>query len=447
MTDRPVSTCAWLFPLWFVASCAVEEQNPDLNVMDGSSGAGADPASGGSGDAEGGASIGTGGMATGGIGAAASTGAGTGGGTTGGAGGTGGAPIGTGGDPLAATGGSPGGCAVGEEDCGGGCVVLRTNNAHCGSCGTACAAGEQCIEGVCCATLVAPIARADSYVLEFGDTYFAVQAAGGKIIEFRRGSGSNLLTLRGSPGEASYINFGSTLWTSPQSGWNSDSQDNWPPPEATDRGAYNAMVDELQGTITMQSLTLASVGPAVVVTKTFTADRCGGAVHIRYTIRNDGDVAVSLAPWEVTRVHPSGLSFFPAGSVRVLGDTPLQLNELSGVFWFDHATSSVDNGKVSADGAEGWIAHTDGQDLFVKAWSDVLEQDQVDGHGEVEIYDGSGSGYIELEVQGAGSSLAAGGETALDVRWFVRPMPTDAARTAGDAALVESVRQLLADTQ
>jgi hypothetical protein len=65
------------------------------------------------------------------------------------------------------------------------------------------------------------------------------------------------------------------------------------------------------------------------------------------------------------------------------------------------------------------------------------------GHGEVEVYDGTG--YVEIEVQGNHGSVAAGASATLDMRWRVRPMPSGAQRAAGDAGLIAAVDALLAE--
>jgi len=76
-------------------------------------------------------------------------------------------------------------------------------------------------------------------VLEFGNTYFAVQSAGAKLIELRTvDSTNNLLT---GP-EVNPINFGSTLCTSTQSGWE-PTTGAWSPP-TLDSGSYAVSVDE-----------------------------------------------------------------------------------------------------------------------------------------------------------------------------------------------------------
>lgn len=282
--------------------------------------------------------------------------------------------------------------------------------------------------------LVTPIDRGGTYVLEFGDTYFAAQAAGGKVVEFRRGSGTNLLT--GS--SVNDINFGSTLWTSPQSEWG------WPPAVELDSNDYTVTVDEAAGSITMVSQVATSVGPSVSVTKVFSADLVEEAIDISYTITNGGDAQVQLSAWEVTRVQPGGLSFFPAGMRTGQDGDTLTAENMADHFWYDHAANPANDEKLFADGAGGWLAFTDGTDLFVKAWTDVPAGSQAPGDAEVEMYDGTG--YVELEVQGSYDTLstaAPDNTTTLNERWYVRPLPDGAQRAVGDAGLVTAVTELL----
>lgn len=50
------------------------------------------------------------------------------------------------------TGGECGPCPPGKDLCPSGCVDLRTDDENCGACGTACAAGQVCINGECTCT-------------------------------------------------------------------------------------------------------------------------------------------------------------------------------------------------------------------------------------------------------------------------------------------------------
>jgi hypothetical protein len=174
--------------------------------------------------------------------------------------------------------------------------------------------------------------------------------------------------------------------------------------------------------------------------KKFTADVPKGAIVIEYTIKNEDTVAHSWAPWEVTRVPAGGLAFFP-----ILGtpyaNTQLPFTTTTGHLWFDSTPNPAGNFKIFADGNQSYIAHTDGKYLFVKSWTDVPKAQQGPNEGEVEIYDGDT--YLELEVQGSYASIAPGATRVLTVRWYLRAMPTGAARVAGNAALVAAAEALL----
>jgi len=52
----------------------------------------------------------------------------------------------------------------------------------------------------------------------------------------------------------------------------------------------------------------------VAVTKKFTADLATRSIVIDYTMTNKGMSTFQLGHWEVTRVPPDGLTFYPAGT-------------------------------------------------------------------------------------------------------------------------------------
>ena len=56
--------------------------------------------------------------------------------------------------PHADNGASP--CPAGEMRCGGACVDVRVNDAHCGACGGACMSGLRCVDGGCSGSCPAP---------------------------------------------------------------------------------------------------------------------------------------------------------------------------------------------------------------------------------------------------------------------------------------------------
>jgi hypothetical protein len=327
-------------------------------------------------------------------------------------------------------------CTGGLVDCGGTCTDTTTTT-DCGSCGNACYKGDVCSVGQCCGVLVTPVARAGTYVLEFSDLYFEVSPAGGKIVSFRRRSGSNVLTTSA----VNNVNFGATLWTSPQSAWNW-----WPPVPELDSDLYTASVSG--AVITMTSNVAVSRGPRVSVVKTFTANLCAHAIDIDYAVKNEGASSVSLAPWEVARALPGGLTFFPKGSTPATGTLkvgPLpdggayQIDDVGGYYWFDHALRPLAGQKLFADGALGWLAWTNGSDLFVKKWADVPPASQAPGEAEVELYDGTG--YVELETQGPYGIYAPGETKHWSMRWYVQAISGH--RAVGDSTLIAAVNGIV----
>jgi hypothetical protein len=277
--------------------------------------------------------------------------------------------------------------------------------------------------------LVLPIDRGGGkYVLEFGTTYFEVVKAGGRITAYSLG-GTNILTPKGASGPTSTY-FGSTLWASPEYSFVI------PAPDQLDVTDYTVSV--VGATITMTS----AVAPALKISliKKFTVDVPKGAIVIEYGVKNEDTVAHSWAPWEVTRVASGGLAFFP-----ILGTpyaaTQLPYKTTTGYVWFDSTPNPAGNFKIFADGNKSYIAHTDGQYLFVKSWADVPKAQQAPNEGEVEIYDGDT--YVELEAQGPYTNLAPGQTASFTVRWQLRAMPSGAARAVGDAALVAAAEALL----
>ncbi|HEU5074296.1 MAG TPA: hypothetical protein VFU02_08985 [Polyangiaceae bacterium] len=281
--------------------------------------------------------------------------------------------------------------------------------------------------------LAGPIERSGSYVLEFGDLYFAAVAAGGKVVEFKRSGGANVFTTDA----AHETNFGSTLWTAPQVDWE------WPPVPEIDSEPYTVTVDDAAGSITMVSNGVPSVGPNVTVTKVFTANPCDQTVDISYSIANSGTAAASFAAWSVTRVLPGGLSFWGAEE-GLLAGSDLDAEFLTDTYWFDHVVDATGDLKLFSEGNAGYIAFTQGTDLFVEAFSDVPATAHPPDHGEVEVYEDTADGYVELEVVGSYGSIAAGSAATLEMRWYLRPMPDGATRTAGDAALKAAVLDLIA---
>jgi len=145
-------------------------------------------------------------------------------------------------------------------------------------------------------------------VLEFGSLMFTVKPSLGSRVTSLKLDGDELLT--DATENPQY--FGSTLWTSPADDWVVGM---FTPPASIDNGPYTTMVSA-DGIITSTSapFTTPKNNKKFNVTKVFHADLAKQSVIIDYTIKNLGTTPYQLSHWEVTRVFPGGLTFFPTGS-------------------------------------------------------------------------------------------------------------------------------------
>ena len=245
--------------------------------------------------------------------------------------------------------------------------------------------------------------------------------AGGRVTSLRRGVVEVL-----SGRDVDPDNYGSTFWTSPQSDWG------WPPPAEIDRAPY--AVDAGGEAIVMTGAPHPALG--LRVTKRVSVDRARRGFALEYTIHNATDAPKTCAPWEVTRVPPGGLTFFPAGS---LGAGALPLEKRAGAFWFayDGATASrlpADGLKAFATGDRGWLAHAAGGLLFVKRFVQVPREMQAPGEAEIEVY--ANPRYVELEAQGPYATIAPAASVSWTVVWLVREVPRGVRVETGSADLV-----------
>jgi hypothetical protein len=268
------------------------------------------------------------------------------------------------------------------------------------------------------------------YVMAWNDVALEVDPrTGGRVTALRLG-GRNLLTESSvDPG-----NFGSTFWTSPQSVWG------WPPVPEIDHAPYRATI--AGRAIVMRSPRSASLG--VEVEKAIAADRTRGAILFDYRIHNLGDAPLQTAPWQITRVAPGGLTFYPSGEAPY-SPSNLEVRQEAGVTWFDYDRSRItDHQKLFADGREGWIAHVDGDAVLVKTFPVAPRAAHAPGEAQIEIYANPAHTYVEVEVQGAYESVAPGGALAWRVVWLVRHLPPHLPVRIGSEPLLAYVRALVA---
>jgi hypothetical protein len=278
--------------------------------------------------------------------------------------------------------------------------------------------------------------------LSWGSYDFAVDAAhGARVVTFSLAGTNILLTQAAGAAE-----FGATFWPSPQSAWN------WPPIAAIDTSAYTATIQNDVLVLTSAAFTIATGDPEMTIEKRFSVNSGSNVVTIVYSFHNQGTTAVSLAPWEITRVAAGGLTFFPnpAGgpAPRTCSGTfpmPTTSDDESYTFFAD--LSSTGQTKLCAEGGpKGYEAQLSGDLLLVQAWTDVPDAAEAAGEGQDEFYTDPSFTYEEVENQGPYASLAAGSSTQWIVRWTLAKVAgldagVKASSVLDSASLRQSVEQ------
>jgi hypothetical protein len=269
------------------------------------------------------------------------------------------------------------------------------------------------------------------FALTLDEARLEIDAAVGARVTALSLAGRNLLT---GP-EVDPLNFGSTFWTSPQAHWG------WPPIIEIDSAPYEVSSDG--EAIVMKGPPCAALG--VSIQKRFQVDRARGAFVLSYRVVNCGAAPVQVAPWEVTRVQPNGLTFFVTGA-GTYAPTDLPVRESGGVTWVRHDAAVIaGHQKLYADAGEGWIAHVDGDVLFLKTFELVPREVHAPGEAQVEIYASSLHRYVEVEQQGACVGLGVGESLDWRVEWRLRRLPAAVLRevAVGSPVLVHHVRELV----
>ena len=287
---------------------------------------------------------------------------------------------------------------------------------------------------------VKPVLRDGKWAFDFGDVTFEVDPmVGGRITTFKLGA-TNMLV--GSADTMNQYYWGSTLWVSPEA-------TKWmqPPPAELDRNPYTAVATDTS--VTMTSAAYAKLG--ITISKTFSVDTKLGAIVIEYKLNNTTQAAVQMAPWEVTRVFPRGLTFFPKGPTAptLSAGATLPTTEMNNVVWFNYDMAAITkDSKLYADGAEGWVAHAADGLVFIKSYADVTADKLAPKEGDVELYVNTDhpdiKRYVEIEDQGAYGDIAANASVSWKVSWFLRKLPAGVDATPGNAPLAQFVRDTIA---
>ena len=251
----------------------------------------------------------------------------------------------------------------------------------------------------------APSGPSDPHTLKCGHQTMTIDAGkGGKILSLKYDDQEVISQSRFPE------SFGSTFWTSPQKEWN------WPPVPEFDKQAYT--VEEKDGHLIMTSPVSNRLG--FRIRKAFATDEKDGAFVITYSIINESNDTRKVAPWEITRVtNDGGVIFFEAvDSIWPAG--LMNFKDAHGAAWYTPDETN-ENRKVNADGA-GWLAYANKGLLLLKKFDDLKPDAPAPGEAEIQVYVNRGKTYIELESQGAYTTLQPKEQLSWTVRWYLKPI-------------------------
>jgi|GEM_PF-4970664 len=304
-----------------------------------------------------------------------------------------------------------------------------------------------------------PVVLGDGYKITAGPLEVALAPSRGARIRSVKFDGTEILIQdsAGSPG-----NLGSTFWVSPQAHWTATCRSGnnngcWPPPTQHD-GSSTLYTGGLVSADNAVSYT----GAAHTVTgtrlrKTVWANTSDTSISIRYHIVNTLTTKIAYAPWEVTRLAAGGLTFWaksPDDTIRGNGTSGAALiamiKDTLGVKWHKYdSTVSLSGGtpKFWDATSEGWFARVDkSRLLYVKKFVVIPKSKKAPvNENQIEYYTNNNTrSLMEMELQGAFDSIAAGDSIAWDVKWYVRRLPDSIAVTPS-AALLAFARATAAD--
>ena len=279
-------------------------------------------------------------------------------------------------------------------------------------------------------------AEGDSYYLRHGPLRAEiVPDAGGRIGSVQH-QGQDVLLA--DDREVSFF-WGNVFWTSPQSAWG------WPPEPVLDSKPYTVLQQD-------DALILTSAvapGTGYQFVKRYALDSDTGALIIDYQIHNRSNENRTLAPWEITRVPPSGLALFPTGETEFISGqfSPMHTVTLDDITWYEYDSELIESDqKMMTDGAEGWLAYVNNDIALIKQFPDVPAALNVPGEGEIEIYTNAAMTYLEVEQQGPLTELAPGESLSWHVQWHIQALPDGVTAEIGDQALVDWIREQLGVT-
>ena len=267
-----------------------------------------------------------------------------------------------------------------------------------------------------------PELQADgTWLITAGATQMSVRPDHGARIVSYTFDGKEILHMEPTPGLEDMV--GSTCWISPQALWG------WPPPYEADQGKYEAQLEGDKLILTGPVDTTKGNNPfPFQIMKTFKASPGDSSITIIYQIFNRDTVARSFASWEVMRVPPTGITFFPINS-PVYGNMAPAFKVQDGIAWWDFDNNQNHLQKAYADGKDGWMAYYNNQSiLHIKKFEDTPSNFPIDENGiplqmEMEFWANEEKKYLELEKQGRYNEILPGKYAELTMKWYLMKLP------------------------
>lgn len=247
-----------------------------------------------------------------------------------------------------------------------------------------------------------PLNEAEYYDLKVGKASMRIDAANGARITSLRYDTIEVLSQNPMPNM-----YGSTFWTSPQKEWN------WPPVREHDIMRYD--VEKSKGKITMTSQLSKKI--PLRIRKQFSVDKKEKCFVITYSITNEGTEERKVAPWEITRVPAEGTIFFDAPLESIQPAGLMNFVEKDGMKCYDIDQSERQR-KINADG-KGWLGYRNKGLLLMKRFQDLDASQPAPDEAEIQVYVHNGKVYVELEEQGAYTSLKPGEHLDWTVKWYL----------------------------
>lgn len=262
--------------------------------------------------------------------------------------------------------------------------------------------------GVSCSKINGVKQSVGALELSNGSLHVGISPSLGGRITSLQWQGQELLLGRDET-KAEFNNWGSTFWLSPQSLWG------WPPISQHDSEPYQ-ILEQKHDRVSL----ISREGGGAVVEKTvsLSADQIN-KVNLQYTI-SAAKTFPQIAAWQISRVPKTGVVFFLAtpGSINTsMGKVEYQQGK--GNLVVVDLEKNVSEGKLIANGLEGWIAWLNDGKLFVKSYQSIDWEDMATGEGDIEIYISDKHPYAEVEVQSAAQKLNQGEQLKWQVSWWV----------------------------